>query len=202
MNSGYLSSDDMGTRHDNPSTAEGYWMKRITDGDQSPFVLYHFDSLDIARASFEALPFIKVADDTKQIICLNVLIYGYYSRYDGKVSAVLAGRDFTNAMYEAATHAFTSSGGRLFNEKRPERSTAASSASALVAPDLSKVVFVREETKEALGFRSKQRFFRAPDEATATAYVKSLRIDEPFNQVGVEYPGGIICRDKDGVYKP
>jgi hypothetical protein len=68
--------------------------------------------------------------------------------------------------------------------------------------DLSLVAFDHEETKHLGGLTAKHRFYRAPDEATATAYIKQIAVNEPFNQVAVEYPGGMICRDQDGIYKP
>ncbi len=197
----YSQKDDMGTRHDNSDTAEGYWMKRNADGDKSPFILYHFSSQESARRAFLELSFIKVAQDTGQIICTEVLVYGYYMRYDGKVSGVIAGQDLTIENHEAAKRAFEKHGGKLFNELKPETSNMSSSQLG-ETNDLSAVVFDREEWASAGPFKAKRTYYKAPNEATAVAYVKSHPVNEPMNQVGVVYPGGIICRDKDGIYRP
>ena len=198
----YLAKDDMGTRHDNSDTAEGYWMKRNADGDGSFFILYHFPSTDNARRAFQELGFIKVAQDTGQIICTEVLVYGYYTRYDGKVSGVLAGRDLTVEDYEAGKNAFEKYGGKLFNEIKPTKTKSSSSQSG-DAINLSAVVFDRVEQVN-MGFHgtAKHTYYTAPNEATAVAYVKSNPVTEALNQIGVQYPGGLICRDKDGIYRP
>ena len=197
------SSDNLGTLQDTESKVDAYWMKRLTDGCADPFILYNFSSASKAKEAMCSLDFIGVADDTGKLVCTKILEYGVYSHRScpGKTQALLAGADLTWDVFQAAKSTFESHGGEAGRSKEPDRRTT-ENVQEQVATDIATVVFIREEMKQTPLALAKYRYYKAPDEATALEYSKIHAVNERFTQVLVEYPGGCVARDIDGIYRP
>ena len=76
---GFTEKDNIGTRHETFEHAFAYWSDRMVKQKKDPFVLYTFDSESQAREALLDLPCIHVANDSRKLICTEVLIFGHYA---------------------------------------------------------------------------------------------------------------------------
>lgn len=79
-----------------------------------------FPSLLSADYAMQQISCIKCAVDSKQLICLKELIFGYYEVETGVWEAVLCGRDLTHKLWSEARDAFIKHRGTIKNEQEPE----------------------------------------------------------------------------------
>jgi hypothetical protein len=199
----FMEKDNQGTRQDTLSKANAYWVvARPRNSKKAPFVVYTFDMEQAAREALLELPCIHLAQDSQQLICTEVLIFGYYRTEEGKYEAIICGDDLTYALWEQAGESFTKHGGRKKNDLEPERKAAAPSKAATKP---GKVTFVREEQKRlsigSISGTSTYRIHKGPDAATARAFLQEHPVTKPLYYIVVETPEGNYCRDKDGIYK-
>ena len=190
--------DNMGTRHDTQSLATAYWLgERMSSSRKDPFTMYTFKSAGDARAALLELPCIHVADDSENLICTETLIFGYYTIED-VVEAVLCGDDLTVELWQKAKASFENHGGQLKNELRP---TKRGTTSAPHQDRTDQVVFVGEERKAGMGGTAIYRVHRAPDAATAKAFLQKNPVSQSLLYIVVETPEGNYARDIQGIYK-
>lgn len=219
----YRGRDNRGTRHDTLDKASSYWMARIASSRKDPFVMYVFDRPADARAALLELPCIHEAVDTHDVISTEVLIFGYYRTEQGTYEALVCGDDLTHALWEQAHESFARHGGRKKNDLEPEVSAQAvqpattareagapagqQARPATTAPgptvgDASKVRFVREDRKpSAMGKTWIYRIHRAPDAASAKAFLEEHPVTDALLYLLVETPEGTYGRDVGGMYK-
>lgn len=197
--SGYVEHDDEGTLQDTLSKAMAYWSVRMTHEKKDPFVLSVFDHEQDARAALLDLPCIHVADDTGRLICTEVLIYGYYPTEDGRFEAIVCGEDMTPELFRQAHDSFARHGGTLKNELEPAGEP---TMPATEVGDASRVVYVREDHQNSpYGALMTYRIYRAPDAASAKAYLEDHPVTQPLVYIVIETPEGNYCRDIQGMYK-
>lgn len=197
----YHEKDDRGTRHDTESRASAYWLTRITSPHKEPFLLYDFDTEQAARNALLELPCIHVAEDTGNLICSEVLIYGYYPTKEGKYEAIICGDDLTHEVWSQAKQSFIKYGGhpRGEGELEPTKQTAPASKPKAAHPE--KVVFVREDRQQKMGATFIYRIYKAPDAESAKAYLEKNPVTQPLYYIVIETPEGNYCRDVQGIYK-
>jgi len=197
----YRERDNRGTRHDALSKATTYWMARMQSARKDPYAMYVFDREEDGRAALLELPCIHLAEDTKQLICTEVLIFGCYRREDGKYEALVCGDDLTHELWEQARDSFARHGGTRKNDLEPEKREPTKPASTTSAAPASQVKFVREDRQEKMGKTFVYRIYQAPDAASAKAYLEQNPVHQQLYYVIVETPEGNYCRDIDGMYK-
>ncbi|HUP62952.1 MAG TPA: hypothetical protein VNA69_21345 [Thermoanaerobaculia bacterium] len=192
--------DNRGTRFDNASVASSYWMARISSPKKDPFLLYTFPTEAGAREALLQVPCIRVASDSGNLVCTEVLTFGCYANESGGYEAFLCGADLTHDVWSQAKASFVSHGGkpRGQGELEPER-TAAPKIQA--APQPGKVKFVREDRETKMGATLTYRIHRAPDAASAMAFLQDQPVNKQLYYVVVETPEGNYCRDIQGIYK-
>jgi hypothetical protein len=190
--------DNKGTRHDSLGIASSYWMARISSPKKDPFVMYTFDNDEDARKAFLELPCIHIAQDSQKLICTEVLIFGYYPTEQGKYEAVICGDDLTYELWQQAKESFTRHGGNRKNDLEPEKHTAQAKANE-AKPE--KVKFIREDHSQSHGVTMIYRVHKAPDAATAKAFLEQNPVTRQFYYILVETPEGNYCRDIQGMYK-
>jgi hypothetical protein len=161
--------------------------------------MHKFAREEDARAALLELPCIHVASDSGKLICTQVLIFGYYKQTDGEYEAVICGPDLTPNLWEQARASFAKHGGRLKNELAPEDRPQPPKSS--VPADVSEVLFVREERHQQMGFTMIYRMHKAPDAASAQAFLQRHPITTNHLYIVVETPEGNYGRDIDGIYK-
>jgi hypothetical protein len=166
---------------------------------KDPFVLYTFDTAEKARAALLELPCIHVAEDSQKLIATEVLTFGYYPTDEGKYEAIICGDDLSHELWEQAKASFSKHGGIRKNDLEPERR--ATKQAAVKAPQPSKVQFVREERQNKGVATMVYRIHKAPDAASAKAFLDEHPVPRQFNYVVVETPEGNYCRDIQGMYK-
>lgn len=195
----FTEKDNMGTRQDTMKQAVSYWMVRNASQKFDPFILYLFDKESDARDALMELDCIHVAKDTSNLICTEPLIFGYYRRDDGKYSAIVCGDDLTHELWAAARDSFAKHGGQRKNDQEPEKRASAATETKMAKPD--KVTFVREKRKQGLTGTLIYRIHKAPDAASAKAFLQQNPVNERLYYIVVETPDGNYGRDIEGIYK-
>lgn len=196
----YLEKDNRGTRQESIDKATAYWAARRHTQKFDPFALYVFDEEAGAKQALLDLEYMHLADDSGKIVCSETFEFGYYKRNDGKYEAIVCGGDLTVQDWESARTSFTGHGGIKKNEQRPEKEKETKSSKKVDA-DPKKVIFIREDkTRDASGTAT-YRTYKAPDVASAKAFLEQNPVSESQYYLVVETPGGNYGRDKDGIYK-
>jgi len=161
--------------------------------------MHKFAREEDARAALLALPCIHVASDSGKLICTQVLIFGYYKQTDGQYEAVICGDELPLELWEQAKTSFAKHGGRLKNELAPANRSRPASGS--VPADVSEVLFDREERHQQMGITMIYRIHKAPDAASAQAFLQRHPVTTNHLYIVVETPEGTYGRDVDGIYK-
>jgi hypothetical protein len=195
----FLEKDNLGTRHDTLSKASSYWIARMPNPKKDPFVMYTFDKGEDAQQALLELPCIHVAKDTHNLICTEVLVFGYYRTDAGKYEAVICGDNLSIELWQKAVGSFTKHGGKRKNDLAPEKSKSPPAARKPAAP--AKVKFIREDRSEKNGVMNVYRIHSAPDAASAQEFLKNNPVTKNFYYIVVETPEGNYGRDIDGIYK-
>jgi hypothetical protein len=195
----FIEKDNLGTRHDTLSKATSYWIARMPNPKKDPFVMYTFDKGEDAQQALLELPCIHVAKDTHNLICTEVLIFGYYRTDAGKYEAVICGDSLTPELWQKAVDSFTRHGGTRKNDLAPEKGKAPAPAGR--PANAAKVKFVREDRSERNGVMNIYRIHSAPDAASAQEFLKNNPVAKNFYYIVVETPEGNYGRDIDGIYK-
>jgi len=195
----FTEKDNMGTRQDTMDQAVTYWMARNIQQKFDPFALYVFDRESDARDALLDLDCIHVAKDTGKLICTKTLIFGYYLVENGKYEAIICGDDLTNELWAAAKESFIKHGGARKNEQEPEKK--APSTPVATKPKLGNVTFVRENRQQKMGQSMIYRIYKAPDAASAKAFLAQNPVTKSFFYIIVETPEGNYGRDIEGIYK-
>lgn len=198
----YTEKDNRGTRHDTIEFATGYWIARMTSPHKDPFVLYSFAAEADARQALLELPCIHVAEDTGNLICTEpALIYGYYPTNEGNYEAILCGADLTHDLWAQAKASFIKHGGQPKGQGELEPGLTAASPVKAAKPQPSKVVFVREDHQYKMGATFTYRIYKAPNAASAMAYLEQNPVTKQLFYIIIETPEGNYCRDIQGIYK-
>jgi len=195
----FTAKDNMGTRQDSLSLANAYWLARISSSKKDPFVLYTFDTEKDAREALLELPCIHIAVDSQNLICTEVLVFGYYPTDDGKYEAIVCGDELTHELWEQAKASFSKHGGNRKNDLEPEKRVTIAPKSKAAQPG--KVVFVREDRQQQMGVTMIYRIHKGHDAASAKAFLEQNPITRQFYYIVVETPEGNYCRDVQGIYK-
>jgi hypothetical protein len=195
----FREKDNMGTRHDTLSKASSYWFARISQVKKDPFVIYTFDNGEDAQKALLELPCIHIAEDSHNLICTQVLIFGYYPTEEGKYEAVICGDDLTPELWQKAVESFNKYGGKRKNDLEPEKRKAPAVKENKAAP--AKVKFIREDRVQKYGETMIYRVHNAPDAASAKAFLEKNPVTRKYYYVVVETPEGNYCRDIDGICK-
>lgn len=196
---GFKERDNRGTRHDSLDLATTYWVARISSPKKDPFVMYTFNNAEDAQNALLELPCIHLAEDTKNLICTEVLIFGFYSTNEGKYEAVICGDDLTPELWQKAKDSFGKHGGKRKNDLEPEQQAARPTEAKEAQP--SQVKFVREDRTQMQGQTMIYRIHQAPDAASAKAFLEQNPVNQNFYYIVVETPEGNYCRDIQGMYK-
>jgi hypothetical protein len=195
----FTEKDNLGSRHDTYSQASSYWMARITSPKKDPFTMFIFDDADSARKALLELPCINLAEDSHQLICTEVLIFGYYPVDGGKFEALICGDDLTHELWEQARTSFARYGGRCKNELEPEKHLLRTQSQQVTWTG--DVVFIREDRKQSMGKTMIYRIYKGTNASSAQAFLRQHPVDKQFLYIVVETPEGNYCRDIQGMYK-
>ena len=110
-----------------------------------PFVFYTFDTEQDARKALLELPFIQVAEDTKNLICTEVLDFGYYESESGLYEAIVCGDELTHDLWHKTKQSFIQHGGspKGQGDLEPEKQIRPSQKEKTTEPG--QVEFVKED---------------------------------------------------------
>jgi hypothetical protein len=203
----YYEKDNIGTRIDTESRAGSLAEARKVKNVTVPFLNYMFENKDDAMLSIKKLPCIKVAQDSGNIICSEIIEFGVYpvtyKADDGKTfsySFILAGNSLTYSLWTMAKKYCEEKGGRLFNESAPPQDKTKNNSEKNI--NTSSIKFIREEKTTEYGFPTVRRFYKAPNKATALEYLKEQTITAQQYFLVIETPEGAVAKDRMGVFEP
>jgi hypothetical protein len=204
----YKEADNRGTRHDTESKANNYWNVRTRFSKKEPFLLYFFDTEKDAREALLKLPCIHVAKDTKNLICTEVLIFGYYQTSNGKYEAIICGNDLSHELWEIAKSSFIEHGGHPRGQGELEPDKNAQPARTEIS-ETDKVVFVKEyQEYKSIQVNSQvstvtltYRMYRADNRSLAMLFLENNPVEKNYFYLVVQTPEGNYCRDINGFYK-
>ena len=166
---------------------------------KTPLLVQSFESEKDAREALLELPCIHVAEDSKKLVCSEVLIFGCYPTEQGKYEALVCGDDLTYALWQQAKESFARHGGHRKNDLEPEKRAV---PIVKAEPDQpGRVAFVREDRRQRAGVTMTYRVHKAPDAASAKAFLEQNPVARQFCYIVVETPEGNYCRDIQGIYK-
>lgn len=194
----FTEKNNMGTRYDTLDKVASYWWTRNMAQKFDPFVMYIFDNGADAHDALLELDCIHVAEDTGNLICTETLIFGYYATEDGRYEAFMCGEELTPDLWVKTKKSFEKHGGHRKNELEPEEKVISESKKIQTT---SEVVFVKEYSEERMGFTYTYHIYKAPDEASAKAFLQENPVNRVHYYVIVETPEGNWGRDIDGIYK-
>lgn len=223
--SSYKQSDNKGTYHNSEDKATEYWVSRKTLKKFEPFLLYKFtDESDAVRALLE-IEYIKIAEDSEEIICLEPLIYGYYQVESGDYEVVLCGSALNNSLFLSAKKSFETNNGEIINEKEPQdkKNKPASppakkdTAKSLKTEDKTgnlkstgkppeakakpEAEFIAEEKKTKDGAEATIRMYKAANSGNAIAFLETKLVTKKNVFLIVKTPQGIYGRSYNGIFK-
>jgi len=197
----YREKDNRGTFHDTFSKASSYWIARIQSPKKDPFILYTFETEKDAKEALLEIPCIHIAQDSGRMICTEVLTYGYYPTEGTKYEAILCGGDLTHVTWEIAKNSFIKHGGKPKGLGELEPPKSAPAAQTVKVPEPEKVKYVREDRQTKMGKTLIYRIYKAPDAASAKAFLDKNPVNQALLYFIVETPEGNYCRDIQGMYK-
>jgi hypothetical protein len=199
----YFEKDNKGTRYETLDQASAYWIARMSNPRKDPFVLFIFNTKEEAHNALLDLSYIHLAEDSGKPICTSVLQFGYYPiDYGGitKYEAWVCGSELTHDMWQEAMEKFSKQGGKRKNDLEPERTAQTQMKAA--KGDESKVVFVREDRRMGnFGVIYTYRTYKAPNKASAMAFLEKNPVTRQYYYIVVETPEGNYGRDIQGIYQ-
>lgn len=194
----WLEKHNKGTRQETESQATNFWIACNINQKFDPFILYIFTKEESARAALLELDCMHLAQDSRKIICSEVLIFGCYQIENGKFEAIVCGADLSNDIWNSARAAFLKHGGLKIQEKEPQKTNIQSASQTIVAE---KVQYVREDQRQQMGQTMIYRIHKGLDAVSAKAFLEENPVMKSLFYIVVETPEGNYCRDKDGIYK-
>jgi len=199
----YYEKDNIGTRFTSADQAGAHRLMTRGAGIEEPCIDYVFPRESDALAAMLDVPCIKMAKDTKNLICVEVLKFGVFRRYEGADDAFIAlleGKGLARDLWTAAKNAFEKHGGReVAAIEPPQTAGTGKPASGIGSADA--VKFSHEENRIVAGFPATYKYYDAPDKASAMAFLKKNSVMRPSYFLVVRSPEGTFCRDIQGFFE-
>ncbi len=198
----YKQSDNRGTYHNNIDIASAYWVQRNVKQKFEPFLLYKFkDEADAVRSLLD-IECIRIAEDTEELICTEVLIYGYYPVEGNEFEAVLCGEEMSHHLFVNAKKAFIKNNGIKLNELEPAKDTQSPAKSKTKQISVQNEVKFLKETKQIkMGHTFTYRIYKGQTASSAVSFLEKNPVTENLLYIIVETPEGNYGRDIQGIYK-
>lgn len=188
-------SDNLGTRLSNYVDACNYWTVNMFN-DIGGFVVFTFDNKVEARSALLSLKPIHEAVDSGNLICTEIIVFGYYQRDDGVWQADISVPKLSYHFWSQAKESFAKHNG-IEKNSRPPKIEIESPKSPHA---LSEVLFEKEKIEtNALGSMI-YRYYKTSDLASAKEFLKQNPVDVNFKYIVVQTPEGKLCRDINGIY--
>ncbi len=195
----FTERDNMGTRLESVEQATAYWDTRQSTQKFDPYLLYEFDKKEDVHKALLELACIHLAKDTGNLICTELLIFGFYRNQREKYEAIICGKDLTREQWGSAKKSFIKHNGKRLNDKEPEIITVQEKRPE--EEEISEVEFLKEERQEKMGQTMTYRIYKAANAASAKEFLKKNPVDKMLYYIVVETPEGNFGRDIQGIYE-
>lgn len=197
----YCEGDNLGTRFTSADQAGAHRLIIRTNGVEEPCIDYCFNNEADARIAMLEIPCIKIAKDTNNLICTEILKFGVFKRYadaEDAFIATLAGKNLTYDTWIVAKRAFEKHGGQMVVEVEPHRT---SNMTKTTSGNADAVKFSHEENRTVSGFPATYHYYNAPDKASAIAFLQKNPVTRGSFFLVVKTPEGVFCRDTQGFFE-
>lgn len=202
----YYEKDNIGTRiltADRNLAAYTTWVSNGSPPCGS--IYYGFKTKEEAYSAMTEIPCIKIAADSKNLVCLEILEFGVYWDSDNNKywEAFLQGTSLTLSTYKAAETSFVKHKGvKLVTVEpklaEPKKATNTSKANTNASAG---VQFVCNKNVIMMGITGTKEIYKAPDKIIALEFLKSKTINKQYYFIEIETPDGWVGKDIDGVYE-
>ncbi|UCG68115.1 MAG: hypothetical protein JSV09_09820 [Thermoplasmata archaeon] len=161
----------------------------------SPFICYTYNSREAAEKGLSSLSFIKIANDTKEFISLEVLEFGCYETEQAGIwEVIIWGDGLTVELFEETQKKLVLAGGNKKGERKPEKKLSSEQKSK---KEGGKVSYLRTDKKGYYTYK----IYKAPSQSAALAFLKEHPVNQSLYYIIVETPEGNWGRDINGIYK-
>lgn len=193
--------DNVGTRCETESQGEAYFVS-LLQKDPEPIIFYFFDTKEKATEALADISCMAVAADSSKLVCTETLTFGVFPAVDRDDSrtwgALLAGKSLIHEVWSEARECFKKHGGRMRREDEPPKAAAPVKKGAA---DPSLVKFSHERRDVVAGAPATYRHHKAPDKASAIAWLQQNPVDKRSFFLVVETPEGTFARDIQGIFE-
>lgn len=108
----YKDADNRGIRLESAADANAHWSVVHSHQREEPCVIFGFEQRCHGHDALLALDYMVEAEDTKEVISLAALTFGYYELNDGTYEAVVCGATLTPEQWQHAVEQFARHHGR------------------------------------------------------------------------------------------
>jgi hypothetical protein len=198
----YLENDNVGTRIDTEKKSKS-WIEawELQGKPLISTIYYSFTEKSDAYSAMLEIPCIKRADDTKQLICTEVLQFGVYlDSNSNRWIACLMGSTLTSQTFNKAKKSFQKYNGQELSSIKPNQHAAEPFSPQASKGSEDDVKFSCEIDLSKRGGVGIKKIYKAPNKTIALEFLKRKQIDEAFFYIEIETPEGWVGKDKDGIY--
>jgi hypothetical protein len=202
----YNEKDNIGTRiltADRNQAAYSVWAMKgmIPHGN----IYYGFKSKEEAYLAMLDIPCIKLASDSKELICTEIIEFGvYWDSYNDKYwEAFLQGPALTPDIYLAAEKSFIRHNGIKICSKEPVGDNSKpKTVLKKPQPNMSNSVkFIKKSNVSMMGITGTKEIYEAPNKSVAIEFLKSKQVSKQYYYIEIETPDGLFGKDIDGGYE-
>lgn len=208
--------DNVGTRYDTQDKIDAFWMPYVLGKPDFPFIFCDMADRKTAMDAMLALPPFRLAKDSGDLICTEVLQFGVYPQAGGSWGFFLAGSQISLELFNAAVASCNKHNGKDLRLGDPPK---ASHGGNKVLPARSETAtFEREEKVDMLAMMrargievvgapaggpryATKKYYRASTKRAALDFLQRSLVDQPHYYLVVLTPEGNFGRDKDGIYE-
>ena len=198
--------DNVGTWVYSDSVASSLTLARTIGDVIVPHLKYAFENEKDAMKAIEKLPCIKLAQDSGNLICTELLEFGVYPTNfisdDGKIfkyGYILLGNSLSYSLWEIAKKYCEEMGGQLFSEQVPSKKKIKPNLKQNVGT--SSIKFIREKKTVEYGVPTIRRYYKAPNKTIALEYLKGQTITKQQYFIVIETPQGAVAKDRLGIFE-
>jgi hypothetical protein len=202
----YKEKDNIGTRI---LTADRYWAScdawYLNGSPAMGAIYYSFKTKNDAYAAIREIPCIKVASDSKNLICLEIIEFGIFLNTDNNNSwdIFLQGPSLSISTHNEAKKSFIKHNGKKIVDTPPINTKKKQNNNVSESDELAgkTVIFVRNTVQIVQGFTCTKDIYEAPNKSMALEYLKSKNVNKQYYYIEIETPEGWVGKDIDGIYE-
>jgi hypothetical protein len=200
----FYERDNIGLRHETQGEGESYFFS-LFSRDPESILFYFFDSKELAEKALEKLPCIHIAQDSRKFICTKMITFGVFpaiNKEDKSVwSALLAGQNLTNEIWNLGKASFINYGGKMRREEKIDNvSPKKMEINTSNEKTRTSVTFIKKENTILSGFPATNEIYEASSRSDAIEFLKDKIVTQNSYFIIVNTPEGRVAKDIQGIF--